>query len=256
MSKYLLELKNRFILLFVSWVSVIFVSYFYKETLLFLFIEPDYVFNTFNMKSPFSYFIFTDILEIFSVYIQLILFLSLQVLFIFLIYHFFVFLSPGLFFFEYYRLNLVLKIIIIIWFLSVIVSKYILIPLTWNFFLSFQNMNSLTLHFEAKLNEYLNFYISFYYLCFFYSQIFTILLFFFSYANKNVSVIKKFRKLYYYFFILFSTLISPPEIFSQILISLFLIFFYELFIFINLLKLVINFLIRQPIETNKNSNSE
>ena len=151
---------------------------------------------------------------------------------------------------------MVLKIIIIIWFLSIILSKYILIPLTWNFFLSFQNMQSVTLHFEAKLNEYLNFYISFYYLCFFYSQIFTILLFFFSYANKNVSVIKKFRKLYYYFFILFSTLISPPEIFSQILISLFLIFFYELFIFINLLKFAISFLIRQPIETNKNSNSK
>lgn len=98
MSKYLLELKNRFILLFLSWVSVIFVSYFYKETLLFLFIEPDYLFITFNIKSPFSYFIFTDIFEIFSVYIQLILFVSLQVLFIFLLYHFFVFLIPGLFF--------------------------------------------------------------------------------------------------------------------------------------------------------------
>ena len=222
MSKYLSEFKNRFILLFITWISVIFVSYFYKETLLFLLVEPD-LFNTFNMSSPLYYFIFTDILEIFSVYIQLILFLSSQILFLYFLYHFFTFLSSGLFFFEYLYLSFVLKTVIVIWSLSVLLSKYVLIPLTWNFFISFKSLSSITLHFEAKLNEYLNFYISFYYLCIFYGQIFTLLLFFLFYLNTSISVIKKFRKLYYYLVFIISTLISPPEILSQILISLFLI---------------------------------
>ena len=255
MYKYLLELKNRFILLIVTWGSVILVSYLYKETLLFLLIEPD-IFNTFNITSPLYYFIFTDVLEIFSVYIQLILFLSLQVLFLYFLYHFFIFLSPGLFFFEYFYLSFTFKIIISVWALSILISKYVLIPLTWNFFLSFKSLSSITLHFEAKLNEYLKFYISFYYLSIFYCQVVTLLLFFFNYASKNISVIKKFRKLYYYFFVLFSTIISPPDILSQVIISLFLISFYEFFIFVVILKFSVNFLIRQLVETNKNPNTK
>lgn len=126
----------------------------------------------------------------------------------------------------------------------------------WNFFFNFQKAGSINLHFEAKLSEYLNFYIQFYYIFIFYSQIFTLLLFFFNYINANSSLIKKFRKIYYYFFVLFSTFVSPPEIYSQICISLVLIFFYELFIYGFILKSSIIFLIRQPIETNKNTCSK
>ena len=255
MNKYLLELKNRFILLFITTISVIGISYFYKEVLLFLIIEPDAL-NNFNVTLPLDYFIFTDVLEIFSVYIQLILFLSLQVFFLYFLYHCFIFLTPGLFFFEYNWLNYVFKIIIVVWGLSVLISKYLLIPIMWNFFLSFKNLSSITLHFEAKLNEYLNFYISFYYLSILYSQIITFFLICLLYLNTNISVIKKFRKLYYYFWILLSTLISPPDIFSQIIISFILIFFYEFFILVFLTKSVFYSLIRQPIKTNKNSYSK
>ena len=253
MYKYLSELKNRFVLLIITWISNMLVSYFYKETLLFLLIEPD-ILNSFT--SPLYYFIFTDILEIFSTYIQLILFLSLQIIVLYFFYHFFVFLNPSLFFFEHFYLCFIFKIIFFIWVLSIILAKYILIPLTWNFFFSFKSLNTIKLHFEAKLNEYLNFYISFYYLCILYCQIFTILIFFFFFTKINSLIIKKFRKIHYYFLILLTTLLSPPEILSQIIVSLILIFFYELFIFSFIFKLNINFLIRQPIKTNKNSNSK
>jgi sec-independent protein translocase protein TatC len=252
MNKYLLELKNRFILLVTTCVSVISISYFYKEILLFLIIEPD-VLNNFNFTLQLDYFIFTDVLEVFSVYIQLILFLNLQILFLYFLYHCFVFLIPGLFFFEYKNLNLIFKIILIVWSISVLISKYFLIPITWNFFLSFQNLSSITLHFEAKLNEYLNFYISFYYLCILYSQVFTFLFICITYINTNISVIKKFRKLYYYFWVILSTFISPPDVLSQILISFVLIFLYELLIFGFIVKLFFYSLIRQPIKTDKNS---
>jgi sec-independent protein translocase protein TatC len=254
MYRYFLELKTRFILLFTTWLSIILVGYYYKEILLFLLLEPD-LFNIFDTNFP-CYFIFTDVFEIFSVYIQLVLFISFQILILYFLYHFFVFLSPGLFFFEYYYLNYILKLITFIWFLSVFLSKYIFIPLTWNFFLSFQNLSSVALHFEAKLNEYLIFYISFYYLCIFYCQIFTLLLFFLNFMNKNLLTIKKFRKVYYYFFVLFSTLVSPPDIVSQFLISFILVFLYEFFIFIFAWQFSVNFLVGQPIKTYKSSCSK
>jgi sec-independent protein translocase protein TatC len=253
MTKYILELKNRFVLLFITWFFIVLIGYLYKETLLFLFLESEmFVNNEFKV----DYFIFTDVIEVFSVYIQLISFISLQILFLYVLYHSFVFLSHGLFIAEYYGLSYIFKTITIIWFLSVIVSKYVLIPTMWNFFLNFQTTSPINLHFEAKLEEYLSFYIQFYYIFIFYSQIFTLLLFFFNYINASFVLIKKFRKIYYYFFVLFSTVVSPPEIFSQILVSSILIFFYELFIFGFILKSSLNSLIRQPIETNKNTYSK
>lgn len=253
MSKYILEIKNRIILLSITWFFIVCISYLYKETLLFLFIESEiFINNEFKVY----YFIFTDVIEVFSVYVRLIVFFSLQILFTYTIYHVFIFLSPGLFIVEYYYLNYIVKTVLTIWFFSIMISKYFLIPTMWNFFITFQNASYLNLHFEAKLSEYLNFYIQFYYIFIIYCQIFTVLFFFFNYINANSSLIKKFRKLYYYFLVLFSTMVSPPEILSQIFVSFTLIFCYEMFIFGVLFKSACNLLTRQPVETNKNTTSK
>lgn len=239
MSKYFLEIKNRLVLLLVTWFSTILVSYFYKETLLFIIIQP----NTFaNVNDPLTlfYFIFTDVTEVLSVYLKLITFLSFQIFFIYIVYHFFLFLSPALFQLEYLYCKFGIKIVGLMWLISAVLSTYFLIPLTWNFFLSFQDLtvsHSFNLHFEAKLNEYLHFYVSFYYLCGFYCQFFSLILLFLNYIDVNTKVIKKFRKLYYYCFIILSTLISPPEILSQIFISLIAIFIYEFLLLVFLLKI-------------------
>jgi sec-independent protein translocase protein TatC len=140
---------------------------------------------------------------------------------------------------ESYYLKVFLKYSLIIWIFSIFLTNFLLVPITWNFFLSFQNIISsrfIQLHFEAKLNEYLGFYIFVYYLCIFYCQIFTILFFFLNYTKSKIMIIKKFRKLHYYFFVIFSTIISPPDIFSQIFIIGLVILIYELLVFIFLLK--------------------
>jgi sec-independent protein translocase protein TatC len=239
MSKYFLEIKNRLLLLFITWLSTILVSYFYKETLLFIIIQPN-TFTSVNEHLAFFYFIFTDVTEVLSVYLKLITFLSFQIFFICTVYHSFVFLSPAFFQLEYLYCKFGIKIMGLVWLISAVLSTYFLTPLTWNFFLSFQDLTvtrSFNLHFEAKLNEYLYFYIAFYYVCGFYCQFFALLLLFLNYIDVNVKIIKKFRKLYYYSFIIFSTLISPPEILSQIFISLIAIFIYEFLLLLFLLKI-------------------
>lgn len=255
MRTYLLEIRNRLILTFLTWSSIVTVSYFYKETLLFLLLQPNKLFEL-GTTSYFSYFIFTNVTEIFSVYIQLIIFLSTQIVFIYLIYHCFSFLSLAFFNWEYHLFLSFLKLSLSIWCFSIILTNYVLVPLTWNFFFSFQKLTSeqfMSLHFEAKLNEYLDFYTSLSYLCIFYCQIFTIIIFFLSFISYNSIAIKKFRKFYYYIFVLFSTLVSPPDIISQIVISVLLIFSYETLIIIFTIK---SFLTRQPVETDKNPYSE
>lgn len=238
MTKYILEIKNRSILLSITCLSTLITSYFYKETLLFL-LTQSFV-NNYSSYSTSFYFIFTDITEIFSVYLQLVSFVTIQIAFLTIVYHSFIFFSPALFNQEYRNLSLILKTTFIIWFFSLLLSNYFLIPLSWNFFLSFQDLTTVSLHFEAKLNEYLSFYIVLYYLCIFYCQVFSIVFLFLSYINANVVYVKRFRKLYYYLFVVFATLLSPPEIFSQIVISFFVIFVYELLLFLFLLRISLN----------------
>lgn len=232
MLKYILEIKNRLFLLFITWISTVFVSYFYKEILLFVIVQINE-----NYYPTSFYFIFTNLIEIFNIYIKLIIFLTNQIFVLYFFYHLFYFISPALFKVEYKYFYLVVTRILLVWFFSIIFFNYVFIPLTWNFFLSFQNLISVNLYFEAKLNEFILFYISLYYLCISYGLVFMVLFFILNYINLNVGFIRKFRKLYYYLFILFSTIISPPDIFSQFFISLFIVTVYECLVFTSMLKI-------------------
>lgn len=233
MTKYFLEVKNRFLILLVTYFSILLVTYLYKEVLLFVII---------NINYTFYYFIFTNVTEIFSVYVDLIIFLSFQITAFYFLYHCFSFFVPAFFQIEYLYSKVFMKIIFCCWILSISLASYVIIPLTWNFFLGFQELitnNSFNIHFEAKLGEYFSFCMSLYYICGFYFQVFILLLLMLNSININ-SNIKKFRKLYYFGFVVFSTLISPPDIISQLLISLFLIFLYEVVLFLFVFKNYLN----------------
>jgi sec-independent protein translocase protein TatC len=231
MIKYFIEFKNRLVFILLFYLSTFLVLYVYKEILLFLLVQPK---SKININSNSFYFIFTDVTEIFYVYIKLILFISFQFLILFIIYNVFIFLIPALFKKEYYYMKTFIKTIFYTWLFSGLVSNYYLIPISWDFFLSFQNFisdKSFNLYFEAKLNEYFNFYISFYYVCFFYFQ-FSILLFWgLKYLNEEINNIKKFRKVYYFCFVILSTLLCPDFI-TQVFLSLSLIIIYEVLILV------------------------
>jgi len=240
MIKYFLEIKNRIVLLLITILSTLLISYLYKETLLFLITQPERIMFKNSSYSAF-YFIFTNVTEILSVYVQLVTFIGFQAFFLFIFYHCFVFFSPAMFKSEYYFLYTLFKVSITVWFFSAIAANFLLVPITWDFFFSFQELFSskfVNLHFEAKLTEYLDFYILIYYLSIVYFQIFTILFFFLNYMNNKIKIIQKCRKIYYYFFIIFSTLISPPDLISQFFISLVIIFIYEILVFIVIIKAI------------------
>jgi sec-independent protein translocase protein TatC len=228
---YYLEIKNRFFLLIVSWVSLSLVGYVYKEIFLFLFIKPCII-NKFN--STVSYFIYTNITGNYSVYLQVIMFFSNQVFIIYLFYHLFFFISLGLYRTEYQRLKLILKLELFFVLLVLIFINRLLLPITLNFFLSFQELN---LHFEAKICEYLNFYMLLYYTCIFSCQIFIFLVIFLDSSIKNgLKRIKNFRRVFYLMFVIFATLLTPPDLISQIILSFICIVVYEFLIFYYVFK--------------------
>jgi Sec-independent protein secretion pathway component TatC len=101
--KYYLEIKYRILMLLLTWFSVVLVSYCFKELLLFLIIKPN------ELKYSLFYFIFTDVKEVFSVYITLVLFIGNQFLVYYFLYHLLIFIALGLYKFEYRYLIFIFK---------------------------------------------------------------------------------------------------------------------------------------------------
>ena len=223
---YYLELRNRIILVSLTWVTTILISYIYKETILFLVIEP--VINCSNSTK--TYFILTDITEIVSVYFKVIIFLGNHSLILFGLYHIILFFHLGLYHKEYQRITSVVKLIFLFFGASFFFFNKIVLPISWQFFLSFQSfsmLKSIDFYFESKLNEYVDFYTTSYYLCLYYFQIFTVLGIFLEYVKNDITKLKQFRKILYWCFVAIATFITPPDITSQLVLSLTAVFIYE-----------------------------
>lgn len=96
MSKYFLEVKNRVVLLLLTCISTLYISYIYKEIVLFFIVQPSLRIKT-KKELAFFYFIFTNVTEVLTIYFELFQFLAIHIIFISAIYHCFIFLSPAFF---------------------------------------------------------------------------------------------------------------------------------------------------------------
>ena len=236
---FFLEIKNRAIINSISLFFIIFQMYSYKHTLLFYVIKPNI---TSSHKTNF-YFICTNVTEGFISYWQIVLNYWIQLFFIFTILHFFLFFLPGLYQSEKNLILYCFLVYFIFIFIFIFIYNRFVLPFSWSFFNNILDITAnndklsqqkiLHLFFEIKINEYLNFYFTLYYI----SLVFTHLLFIVSfklnilYKNSSFKNIKNYRKKLYFLFFVFSTLITPPDIFSQIIIAFILIFLLELIIF-------------------------
>ena len=133
--KYYLEIRNRIILLLFTWAFLLIVCFCFKEPLLFVFIDSNKYYNNLN-ETP--YFIFTNVDEIFYVYVHLTVFVTNQVTGLMFLYHSLMFLTLGLYNSEFIQLKSVMKVFIITWLCSIALLKKIVVPFSWSFFLSFQ----------------------------------------------------------------------------------------------------------------------
>lgn len=211
---------------------------------MFLF-KPNYLLH-YEGKFKF-YFIFTDVREVLSAYITIIFFIANQIFISLMVFQVFIFFSSGLYYTEYSYLKKWIGFSLFFWIGSILVFNRILLPASFNFFLSFQNLTSIEsvqMYFESKLTEYLDFYIALYFICGIYGQILLFLVFFLDYTILNLKTIKKYRKVFFSLFLLFATLITPPDIFSQIFLTFSLALLYELLNFINLVRRYCKILIR------------
>ena len=248
LSKYFNEIKNRLLLILLSGGLSILTCYIYKETLLFLTLET-FIKNYENTSN--LYLISTTITEIFSSYLKLSYFISIQFTLIIFLYQIIIFLAPGLYQKEYNKLIKIMFIIIIILLINIILFHKLILPFFWNFFLSFQSSfqnKNINVYFEGKFNEYLNFYISSYITINITINLFLTQFIIIDLVKNKTKFIKNNRKIFFLLFAIVSTLITPPDIISQIILIILFSILFEITLIIIILKT--NYvLIRQPIKT-------
>lgn len=235
---YYLEIKYRFFLILLNWIFTIWMCCIYKSSLLFFLINSNS--KLINNYKHF-YFIFTDISEIFYVNLNIIFFVSNQICLTLIIYHLLIFLSLGLYKTELLQSKFLFKTFLLTWLISALICYTLLIPASWSFFLSYQQnsiqQQPISLFFEAKLFDFVKYFIQFYNLCFFNCQFVMCLTILLNNYIKTHIQLKFFRKIFYLIFLLFSTIITSPDVFSQIAITFFLIIMYEIVTFLNYFKL-------------------
>lgn len=214
--KYYFELKHRFLFILLCWVYAILVSYLFKEVLL------HFITKNSLESDVTTYFIFTNVVEVFSVYLILIFFFGHQMTILNFFYHFLIFVLPSL-------TKLESQVLVRFFFISnalfvtafVIYQKFIFVA-SWKFFFSlkkFTTVQSLILHFEAKLLEFSILYVKLYKICFLYFQFFLVPILLLTTIQSELRIYGSFRKLFYYFCVFFSTMVTPPDVFSQIILS-------------------------------------
>ena len=236
MNYNLTELKNRLTYLIITFISLSFISFLYKESLLYFIVKS----SLFQIKNELPFFIYTNLMEVFLTYLKLSILTGIYLTLPFFFFHAWLFFSPGFYKSEYKSAKKLFSICGSVWVLNNFFIYNFLVPWIWNFFLKFGKDSSkspLSLCFEIKLNDYVEFLLITMIYCSLASQfLFIFILWILNKNQDNLFSIKQIRHYVYIFVFAFATLVTPPDVVSQLILGLPIITIYELLTLILLIK--------------------
>jgi len=176
--------------------------------------------------------IYTDMTEGLINTLEICVFFSLLCWSMYFFYHIWAFLKSSILSSEQWKLNSVVSLCLICILNSWLISFHIILPFSWKFFTSFQLMNeTMSINCEPRFQSY----------CFFLYWIFLVLVFshlvflcfillIYSKKIKLIDFPSK-RTIPLFCFLLLSALISPPDLFSQLVIFLLIWYLFEFLYF-------------------------
>lgn len=221
-KQYLQETQYRSIFILITFLLNCFSLYVYKEEIIFLLGQ--------HQPSKFPHFITTNLPEVFLCFIKLSISISFYLTFPIMLLQGWFFLIPALYKYEYIYAKYFLKLSFFFYFTLNCLTYHLLLPYCWKFFSGFQldyEENGVSISIETRFYEYLTFFTDIFFSI---NIIFHLILALCFFITKfPIQYLLKTRKLFYFSSFTLATLITPPDIFSQILIGIILIILYELF---------------------------
>ena len=228
---HLIELRKRLIWSFL-YILLIFVVCFYFADELFAFLANPLVklLDTKNGQG----FIYTALQEAFFTELKIAFFFALFFAFPLIAIQIWRFIAPGLYKNEKRAFLPYLVATPILFFAGGSMVYYIISPIAWSFFLSYQNMGSsgIPIRLEAKMGEYLSLMMRFIFAFGLAFQLPVVLGLMAKVGIVNYTSLKKFRKYAIVIAFLAAAFLTPPDPFSQISLALPIILLYEISIYI------------------------
>jgi sec-independent protein translocase protein TatC len=234
---YLNEVFLRLKYIFLSFIFTLICLATYKDLLI-----PLISFSLLNTSEKFGTFIYTNPTELLKVQLYAVLVFSIFLLIPFLSWNFLEFFKSSLFKSEYKKITKILISFLLFFYCSNFIVNFTLFPKIWCFFENFNfsdnSFGFLSFSSELKIEEYLSFFIDFTSIV--NSFLFLFLTLLFLILKFGVSNLLKWKKLFILLNIVFATLLSPPDVYSQLTILIFLTLILEINIIIFLLITKIN----------------
>jgi len=228
---HLTELRKRLLWSFI-YIIIIFCVCFYFAGDLFYFLAKPLV-NLLNVDEG-QGFIYTALQEAFFTELKIAFFFSLFFAFPLIAIQIWKFIAPGLYKHEKNAFLPFLVATPILFFAGGAMVYYLIAPLAWNFFLSYQNMGSsgVPIRLEAKMGEYLSLMMRFIFAFGLAFQLPVALGLMAKVGIVTHTSLKKFRKYAIVIAFLAAAFLTPPDPFSQISLALPIILLYEISIYI------------------------
>ncbi len=228
---HLIELRQRMLYSVIAlFVAFLFCFYFAQELFDFL-VQPlaDLLIEREGSRGT-RRLIFTDLTEVFFTHIKIAFFFGAFISAPIFLTQFWLFVAPGLYKKEKGALAPFLMATPVLFFLGAALVYYVLFPLAWRFFLSFETMGgagTLPIELEAKVNEYLSLVMKLIFafgLCFQLPVIMTLL------ARVGLATSKGMAKKRKYAIVgvfIVAAVLTPPDPISQLSLALPVILLYE-----------------------------
>lgn len=229
------ELKFRFFYIATSFISSICVVAWYFPEVVYISIKP--LFFSSIDKLSIHHFLITSFVDVIYLFLYYIKFISIFTFLLVVPFHLLAFVKSGLKYNVYKRCKLVLKQSLVLFVISIcaIHAFFLQNILTFFIFLNTTLLNTAFISMQPKLLEYMHFMYTINVMLFILFQLPIIInnIIFF-----NVSIFKRdiklYRKYIYLGFLLFATLLTPPDVLSQLFFYFFYILMFECSFFIQL----------------------
>jgi len=228
---HITELRKRLLWSFL-YLLIVFVICFYFADSLFAFLAKPLV-NLLDTESG-QGFIYTALQEAFFTELKIAFFFALFFSFPLIAIQIWKFIAPGLYNKEKKAFLPFLIATPILFFAGGSMVYYLIAPLAWKFFLSYQNINStgIPIRLEAKMGEYLALMMRFIFAFGLAFQLPVVISLLAKASLVSYESLKKFRKYAIVSAFLAAAFLTPPDPFSQISLALPIILLYEISIYL------------------------
>jgi sec-independent protein translocase protein TatC len=228
LTAHLAELRQRLLVCALIVLAATLICYYFAQPIYGILVQP---LATAMGEHGSQRLIYTSLTEAFFTYVKVAIWSGVFVTFPILLWQIWAFIAPGLYHKERRAFLPFLIATPILFFLGGAFVFYVVMPLAWGFFLSFQTTaaeTTLPIQLEAKVNEYLDLVLSFMFafgLCF---QLPVLLSLLARAGFISAQMLRKRRKYAIIVIFIVAAALTPPDVLSQTLLALPLLALYEI----------------------------